>query len=211
MIIGILLLFAVIFVLVMAFKSPKQQVTVRKIDQDTGKESVEIHETNQSSAGRTAARATLGIIFIPIGLVLFIVLIVAIGGSFIPMHNQLDQPVDYSYTPPAKQAPAPTTPDKPVTKPSKPAPDMNLVYKGIQVLRNMARDPDSFGIDRIMFWAKSNPTREYYYYEYHAKNGFGGMNREAVAIRRTVNKKGEEKFMMVPINTPDKTAVVVNW
>lgn len=46
--IGILILFAVIFVLVLAFSSTKKQTTVRKIEPSTGHETIEIQETNRA-------------------------------------------------------------------------------------------------------------------------------------------------------------------
>lgn len=68
MIIGILIFFAFIFVMVLAFSSSTKQTTVRKIDPKTGEESIEIHETNNPSAAQTAARGVMWIIGILIAL-----------------------------------------------------------------------------------------------------------------------------------------------
>ena len=59
--VGFIILFAVIFIVVLAFKSNKSTTTVTKKDDD-GKETVETHVTESSSAGQTAARVLLGII-----------------------------------------------------------------------------------------------------------------------------------------------------
>jgi hypothetical protein len=72
MIIGILIFFAFIFVVVLAFSSDKKQTIVKKIDPKTGEESVEIHESTGSSPAQTAARAVL----IIIGLIILLFLII---------------------------------------------------------------------------------------------------------------------------------------
>ena len=54
-----LILFAFIFVLVLAFSSNKWKTRVRRIDPETNKETIEIHETTGSTPGQTAARGCL--------------------------------------------------------------------------------------------------------------------------------------------------------
>jgi len=71
MMIGILVLFAFIFILVLAFSSTNKQTTVRRIDPETGQQTVEIHESNQPSAAQTAARGVLWFI----GIIIFLVFI----------------------------------------------------------------------------------------------------------------------------------------
>jgi hypothetical protein len=64
-----LILFAVIFVLVLAFKSNKKEETITRTDLETGKTTVETRVTNSPSTGQTAARAVLWFIGIAIALV----------------------------------------------------------------------------------------------------------------------------------------------
>ncbi len=71
--IGILIFFAFILVLVLAFSSSKKETRVRKIDPETGKETIEIHESTSPSAAQTAARGTIWIV----GIIILIILVTA--------------------------------------------------------------------------------------------------------------------------------------
>ncbi len=68
-----IIFFAVVFILVLAFKSNKKEETIRKTDQETGKTTIETRTTNTPSAGQTAARTVLWIIGIILALFIFMV------------------------------------------------------------------------------------------------------------------------------------------
>jgi threonine/homoserine/homoserine lactone efflux protein len=80
--VGILVLFGVIYILFLAFSSPKKSTTVRKIDTETGREIIEIHEVNEKSAAQGAAGCIVGGFGIIIGLFILIVIMGSIDGAF---------------------------------------------------------------------------------------------------------------------------------
>jgi hypothetical protein len=49
--------------------------------------------------------------------------------------------------------------------------------RGVDKLRGMMRDPDSFVIERVFTWAKK-PGQDRTCYQYRSRNGYGGMSRE---------------------------------
>ncbi|MDN5333532.1 hypothetical protein DYP60_12280 [Sphaerochaeta halotolerans] len=71
-----LILFAIVFVLVLAFKSNKKEETITRTDQETGKTIVEKRTINTPSAGQTAARGVLWIIGI---IIMIFILLIVIG------------------------------------------------------------------------------------------------------------------------------------
>ena len=58
---GFIIAFAIIFIIVLAFKGNSSTTTVTKKDED-GKEVTETHVTETHSAGQSAARILIGII-----------------------------------------------------------------------------------------------------------------------------------------------------
>lgn len=74
---GFIIFFAVVFILVLAFKSTKKEETVTKTDQETGKTTVETRVTNTPSAGQTAARTVLWII----GITFTVLFLLVVCGS----------------------------------------------------------------------------------------------------------------------------------
>ena len=74
---GFIIFFAVVFIIVLAFKSSKKEETITKTDQETGKTTIETRVTDTPSTGQTAARTVLWII----GIVIVVVLMLAVCGS----------------------------------------------------------------------------------------------------------------------------------
>lgn len=79
--IGLLLLFAVVWVFVMAFKPGVKRVEIRTVDSATGKESVEYRTEEASGGARTAARIVVTILGIGTLTVLGISIALYIMGS----------------------------------------------------------------------------------------------------------------------------------
>ena len=71
MIVGFLIAFAVIFIIILAFKPNTKITKVTKID-ETGKENVEIHKSKETSAAGCAAKA----IVFPILILIVIIIII---------------------------------------------------------------------------------------------------------------------------------------
>ncbi len=75
MLIGIIFLFVVIWIISTACKEENKEVQVRIIDQETGKETIEIRKEDGKSTAKEAAQATLAIIFgIPLALIILLLL-----------------------------------------------------------------------------------------------------------------------------------------
>lgn len=72
MLVGVLILFGVIFIIVKAVQGPKSE-TVRRIDAN-GNESIETHISTEPTAGTKAARGTLTVVAVIVGLVVFVFL-----------------------------------------------------------------------------------------------------------------------------------------
>lgn len=72
------ILFAVVFILVLAFKSNKKEETITRTDQETGKTIVEKRTIDTPSVGQTAARGVLWILGI-IGLILVLIIFIAVS------------------------------------------------------------------------------------------------------------------------------------
>lgn len=53
----------------------------------------------------------------------------------------------------------------------------NLIFAGQEMLKKMMRDPNSLVFDRVLYTDDESVC-----YEYRAKNGFGGMNKEAAVF-----------------------------
>ena len=80
MLIGILVLFGIIFIIAKATQGNKSE-TIRKIDQE-GNEVVEIHTATEPSAGTRAARGTLAVVGSVIGFIVFIFIGLLIASKF---------------------------------------------------------------------------------------------------------------------------------
>jgi len=74
---GIIILFAFIWVVVTAFSSNEKIVEVTTIDEETGEKKTEIRKETNSSAGKTASQVTL-FVFVGIPLI-FIIMAVIMG------------------------------------------------------------------------------------------------------------------------------------
>ncbi len=74
---GTLVLFAFVFLMVLAFSSGKKQTRVTRTDPATGTVSVEIHETVGPNVARTAARAVVYPIIVVLWVSVIAVLVAA--------------------------------------------------------------------------------------------------------------------------------------
>ncbi len=81
MVVWILIFFAFVFVLVLAFSSSTKKTTVRKIDPKTGQETIEIHEVNSPSEAKQAARVVMWIIGIIVVAIFILAILVSVENS----------------------------------------------------------------------------------------------------------------------------------
>lgn len=70
MLVGLLILFGVIFIIVKAMQGPKSE-TIHRIDAN-GNETVETHINTEPTAGTKAARGTLTVVAVIVGLIVFV-------------------------------------------------------------------------------------------------------------------------------------------
>jgi hypothetical protein len=73
-------------------------------------------------------------------------------------------------------------------------PEVAQAVRGAALLRDAMRDPDSFAIEKVFMYAgKDKKGFEFQNtcYEYRARNGFGGMNRDAASY---TEYKGKAKL-----------------